>query len=1146
MQILDDQIHLSATDLARHLGCAHLTELERLAAAKKLERPHRHDPMREVLEKRGLEHEAAYIEHLRNDGARTVEKIPGFEVTDEACAATLAAMEAGTDVIVQAALRGERWRGRADVLLRVEEPTGRWAWSYEVVDTKLSMETRPGTILQLCLYSELLEELQGAAPVRMHVVTPAAYHKPDSYRLGDFLAYHRLVKNALANATGAPPAGDPALYPEPCPECDWCRWWPRCNERRRADEHLSLVAGATRLQRGQLAPLGFDTVTKLAGAPAPLAPRPKRGSKESYERIREQARVQVASRGAPAPVWEPLEPIAPDRGLARLPAPSPGDVFFDFESDPFAEDGGREYLFGWVALSESGTPEYKRRWALTAEEERLAFEEFIDRVMARLAQHPDLHVYHFGIYEPAAFKRLAGKYATRDDDLDRLLRGKRFIDLHAVVRQGMRVGVERYGLKELEPLHGFTRTLDLREASKNLRAVERLIELGGTISLPAEGVDAVETYNRDDCLSTLSLRDWLEEKRDEVAGPLGVSIPRPELEAGDPSDEAVERKKELQELFDGLTAGLPDDRDAHSDEERARWLLAHLLDWHWREKKATAWEYYRLTELAGEELLDEKAGLAGLELVEDLGVPKRARLPVHRYRYALQEHNVGPGDLFYEGKTKVGTIVALDKSARTVDIRKTGESIAHHPSDGFGHQDFRDKPKPQALANLARWVLENGVDAPGPYRAARDLLLRRPPRVAPARRTLLPGKEKVGTEVRRLVLELDHGVLPVQGPPGAGKTYLGARMICSLVAAGKKVGVTAVSHKVIRNLLDETVEAAAAEGLDLSIVQRVREATPGGAPGITEITGKAEDLGDALRSGGAQVGGATSWSWARKDFEGIVDVLIVDEAGQMSLADTIASAPCAKSVVLLGDPQQLEQPIQGSHPEGCDSSALAHLLDGKDTISPEAGVFLADTYRLHPTLAAFTSHVFYEGRLDSHASCTQQAILGDSPLKGAGLWWKPCPHSGNQSSSPEEVDAVASIFEHLASGNLAWRNQKEEVAPLTSEDVLIVAPYNMQVNALRERLPGARIGTVDKFQGQQAAVVLYSMTASSAEDAPRGMGFLYDLHRLNVATSRARCAVVLVASPAVLEPECRSPEQMRLANAVCWFREVAGEVPGAG
>lgn len=1145
MKLMDDQTILSASDLAAHLGCGHLTELEHLAAAKKLERPHHYDPMREVLEKRGLEHEAAYVEHLRADGARSVEKIAGFEVTDEACAATLAAMKAGTDVIVQAALRSERWRGRADVLLRVDEPNGRWVWSYEVVDTKLSMETRPGTILQLCLYSELLEGIQGTRPERMHVVTPASYDQPATYRLGDFLAYHRLVKDALSVAIDRAPAGEPALYPEPCTECDWCRWWPRCDERRRNDDHLSLVAGATRLQRGQLNPLGFDTVAKLAAAPTPLTPRPKRGSKESYERIRDQARLQVASRGAPAPVWEPLEPIETDRGFARLPVPSPGDVFFDFEGDPFAEDGGREYLFGWVELDENGAPAYHHRWALSAEAERRAFEEFIDRVMERLERHPDLHIYHFGIYEPAAFKRLAGKYATRDDALDRLLRGKRFIDLHAVVRQGMRVGVERYSLKELEPLHEFTRALDLREASKSLRAVERLIELGGTITLPAEGIDAVETYNRDDCLSTLSLRDWLEEKRGDVESKLGVSISRPVLEAGDPSDEAVERKKELQELFDGLTDGLPEDRDTHSDEERARWLLAHLLDWHWREKKATAWEYYRLTELAGDELLDEKAGLAGLEFIEDLGVPKRARLPVHRYRYDLQEHNVGSGDLFYEGTSKVGTIVAIDKDARTVDIRKTGDSIEHHPSYGFGHQDFRDKPKPQTLARIARWVIENGIDAPGSYRAARDLLLRRPPRVATAGTTLLRGQETVGTEIRRLVLDLDHGVLPVQGPPGAGKTYLGARMICSLVAAGKKVAVTAVSHKVIRNLLEEAVMAAAEEGLPLSVVQRVHEATPGGVPGITEITGKAEELGDALRPDGAKVGGATSWSWARQDFEEIVDVLIVDEAGQMSLADTVASAPCAKSVVLLGDPQQLEQPIQGSHPEGCDSSALAHLLDGKDTIPPEAGVFLADTYRLHPKLLAFTSDVFYEGRLKSHASCAQQAILGNSDFAGAGLWWQPCPHSGNQSSSPEEVEAVASIFKHLVSSGLEWQNQKGVVAPMTPQDVLIVAPYNMQVNALRERLPGARVGTVDKFQGQQAAVVLYSMTSSSADDAPRGMGFLYDLHRLNVATSRARCAVVLVASPDVLEPECRSPEQMRLANAVCWFRAVAREVPGA-
>lgn len=393
--------------------------------------------------------------------------------------------------------------------------------------------------------------------------------------------------------------------------------------------------------------------------------------------------------------------------------------------------------------------------------------------------------------------------------------------------------------------------------------------------------------------------------------------------------------------------------------------------------------------------------------------------------------------------------------------------------------------------------------------------------------------------MKRLVLDLDQGVLPVQGPPGAGKTYLGARMICALARAGKRVAVTAVSHKVIRNLLDAAVKAAEEENLDLRCVQKVSKPDGDAAAAVLELKDNGK-LQKAFEAEQAHVGGSTAWSWCRKEFEELVDVLIVDEAGQMSLADTIAAATGAKSIVLLGDPRQLDHPIQGSHPVGCAASALEHLLGGQQTMPDGAGLFLSETWRLHPSICAFTSEVFYEGRLTSRDACAQQELSGETPFAGAGLWWLPCEHHGNQSSSPEEVDAVATTWEALVSGRVKWRDFDGLVAPVGADDVLIVAPYNLQVNALSERLPEARVGTVDKFQGQEAALVIYSMTTSTPEDAPRGMEFLYDLNRLNVATSRARCGVVVVGNPKLVQVECRNPRQMRLANALCRYWEMGG------
>ena len=1129
-------LRLSATDLAGHLACRHLTELERLTAEGRRRPPMWRDPMLELLQERGLAHERAYLKHLRETRGLEVVELRDVGLTPAAFEKTREAMRAGTGAIAQAPLIDGRWHGRADVLLRIDRPSELGGWSYEVVDTKLARETRAGSVLQLCLYSDLVGRIQGRLPEHMFIVSPGQYEDPQRFRTADFLAYYRLLRADLEEAAAAT-STDLSTYPDPVPHCDVCRWWAECDRRRRDDDHLCLVAGMTRLQQRELHARSLETVNKFVQAALPLNPRPRRGSDESYARAHHQARLQVVSRQRPTPIYEVLEPIEAGRGLARLPKPCAGDVFLDLEGDPFVEGGGREYLFGWVVLGPNGEAQYRERWALDAQGERQAFEALLDELIARWETHPDLHIYHFGIYEPAALKRLMGRYATREDELDRLLRGRRFVDLHGVVRQGLRVGVERYTLKDLEPVHGFVRAVDLREASRHLRGVECALELGAAESIPAETRAVVQAYNRDDCLSTWKLRSWLEGVREGLVA-RGTPVPRPAATSGEPSEAVDERRRRLLALFERLAADVPAEPEARSAEQEARWLLAHLLEWHRREEKATWWEYFRLMDVAPEELFDEKAGLAGLALVGRFGGTEGS--PIHRYRFPPQDHDVRPGQTVYAaGGQKIGEVAAVDPGRRTVDIKKRRDARDVHPSAVFVHERVDPGVLPEALERLGRWVAANGIDAPGEHRAARDLLLKRMPRLRSASAGALrrEGEPPVAA-ARRLVLELGDGVLPVQGPPGTGKTHTGARMICELVRAGKRVGVTAVSHKVIGNLLKAVVRAAKEEGIDLRCLHKVTDTSEELPEGIFETTSN-EELHASVVAGRFVVAGGTAWAWARREFFETLDVLVVDEAGQMSLANTLAAAQAARNLVLLGDPQQLEQPIQGAHPEGSDVSALEHLLAGAETMPDERGLFLAETWRLHPMICRFTSEIFYENRLEPRTGCERQALVGATPFAGAGLWFVPVGHEGNQSSSPEEAERVAAIVEALLSADVSWIDRAGESKRLVRDDILIVAPYNAQVSALSERLPDARVGTVDKFQGQEAPVVIYSMATSSPEDAPRGMEFLYDLHRLNVATSRARCVCIIVASPRLFEPECRTPHQMRLANALCRYGELA-------
>lgn len=1142
MRIHESMVVLTATDLANHLSCCHLTALDLRLARGEIVEPSWSAPHLSVLRERGQEHEKKFLESLRTKGLAIVDLSEHTnENTNEA---TLSAMKSGAQVIVQASFVSGDWRGRPDVLLRVDrnEKQSRFGtWSYEVVDCKLARETKAETILQLSLYSDLLTEMQGSEPELLHVIPPNVDFRPESYRYSAFAAYYRSVKRALHSTvqTGTAPT-----YPEPVPHCEICRWWQECNSQRRRDDHLSFVAGASKLQRKELASQGVSRLESLAKLPLPIPFMPCRGARDGYDRIREQARIQLESRIEGQLKFELLGDHVSE-GLCRLPPPSHGDLFLDLEGDPFVEDGGIEYLFGVFGNSEGRDAEYRSHWALDREQERVAFEWLIDFVFDRFAHFPDLHIYHFGTYEVGAIKRLMLRYATREEEVDQLLRGEVFIDLHTIVKKSVRASVEQYSLKAMEKFCGYDRVIPLTDANPARHFLEHQLELGASINIDDEICTTVEAYNEDDCRATERLRNWLETLRTALMSE-GRDVPRPSPKNASPSEEVSAHQQRVATLFESLTHGLPPEPGNRSPEEAAKWLLAHALDWHRREEKVKWWEFFRMKDLSEEELYDEKTAVAGLLYVRRM--PKsspKERSPIDQYQYPSQECAIRRGDTLYTlDEKKFGDVVADDPAARTIDVKKPLKLDGFHPSCAFAHARYPTTEQSESILRLADWIVANGIDGPGGYRATRDLLLRNTPRLVEGQTLSRRPNETAAEFACRVGLALDDSVLPIQGPPGAGKTFTGARMICEMVRNGRKVGITAVSHKVIRKLLDEVLKAAPEMGAaDLRCGHRKEGADKDAGP-VSEI-GSNEEALESLRTGTLNVLGGTPWLWCREEFAESVHCLFVDEAGQMSLANVVACAPAGKSLVLLGDPQQLEQPQKGSHPEGSDVSALSHLLADKKTIGENQGLFLGETWRLHPAICTFTSELFYEGRLLSLKSLEQQSIHAPEPFAGAGLWFVPVAHEGNRTYAAEEVERVAEIVELLTETGSTWTDLRGEFQSLTLDQILIVAPCNDQVIRLAERVPGGRVGTVDKFQGQEAAVVIYSLTASTPEDAPRGMEFLYNLNRFNVATSRARCACIVVGSPTLLSPECRTPRQMELANVLCRYAEVATIVPAA-
>ncbi len=1136
----------TATDLCDFLACGHLVTLKRRAAGGEvIERDE--SALSEVLSRLGAGHEQGHLEALRARGLH----IKAFDDEQDRFASsaselhaleadTVQAMSAGYDVIYQPTFFDGRWMGRADFLLRVETPSARWPFSYEAADAKLARRVRSEALLQLCEYSAHLDRLQGTAPAMMHVILGDGVEH--SYRLDEFSAYHATVKCDF-ETTMLVEVGD--TYPNPVDHCNTCGYNARCVAQRRNDDHLSQVA---RMRSGQAVALrsyGVPTMTALAQQ-SPDRDPPGNMDPATFRELRAQAALQHEG---PYPDGSPrhelLDAWEVGLGLCSLPSPSAGDIFFDMEGDGLARDTPLEYLFG--AVEPNG--EYHAWWGHDDAGERQAFEDFVDFAIAKLNRFPDMHIYHYAAYEKTAVRRLMSRHGTREEEVDRLLRNEILVDLYRVVRQGIRLSTDSYSLKKVERLYMPARAESIADAAGSMVMYERWLvsrEDGGSGN--SELLDEIALYNERDCESTRLLRNWLEARRVEEERLRGAPIERPPTidETSETQDAKIAA---TQAVADALLTSLPEDPEERTDAQRATGLLAPLLSFHRREGKVGWWRHFDQLAMTREELERDTYALGPLTLI---GAHDEEGRAIERYRFEPQEHHIAAGDHPLDpqlksrggGPAAVGEVIEIDSGRGEITLSRSAASAR------LGMVQFLIPARPiptnaqqESLLDLGRWVAANGIDAVGDWRPARDLLVRVPPRllngvVCAAREP----DESASAAAIRLILSLDEGCLPIQGPPGAGKTHTAAEAILALLKEGRgPIGVTALSHSAIRTLLAKVEELAPAHGW-MPRMLHLRSSREG-----TEFIHMARTNGDveaALDEAAVDVVGATSWHFARPGVEGRFDTLIVDEAGQMSLADVLAVSRAGQHIVLVGDPRQLAQPLQGSHPTGVGVSALDHLLGGGVIIAPDRGVLLDRTWRMHPDVCAFVSRSFYGSKLGSEPECATQAVLEHRTLL-TGLRTAPVVHAGDRVHSDAEASRVGEIVDQLTSS--MWRDSAGIERRLTLDDIVVVAPYNAQVACLGEALPaGARVGTVDRFQGQEAAVSIFSMATSSVEDLPRNLEFLFSLNRLNVAVSRARGLSVLVCSPELLRARCHTPEQMRLVNALCRFVEMAAAWSDAG
>src|SRR2546429_1310301 len=704
MQFLDGRLIVSPSDLTGFLECEHLTQQELAAARGEIERPERKDPELEVLTRRGLEHEARHLASLGSGHGRVVE-FPFPEGTiaglNQAHAQTVAAMGEGVDVIYQGTFFDGRWRCHPDFLLRVDRPSKLGAYSYEVAGAKLARKARAAAVLQCCVYAEQVAAVQGVEPE--HITLILGDGSEEELRLKDYAAYYRSVKRQFEQVVFPSPSGEArggGPYPDRVDHCRICRWIDLCEARRRKDDHLCLVAGMRRDQTRRLNAAGIKPVPDLGASPTA---QPIHGINEmALTRLRQQARLQVQQRQSDTLPFEVLPPLGEHLGFQALPAPTTGDLFFDMEGDPFVGDNGIEYLFGiWEAEGEQGV--HHRFWGHDPDEEKRAFEQLVDLLIDRLNRNPDLHVYHYAPYEPNALKWLASTYATREAEVDQLLRGRVLVDLYRVVRQSVRIGTESYSLKELESLYRGKRSTEIVDAAGSIVAYEDWLE-----SHDQRLLDEIARYNEDDCLSTAQLRDWLEARRLEAIAQYG-DIPRPGPEEVEPSETLRDSDKRTAVLLDQLLEGVPEEEDDRTNEQQARYLLAHSLHWHRREGKSEWWEYYRKCLLTDEQLVEDREAIGAIEFRGEVRPENRSN--VFRYWFdPNQEYKIGVGDQPHDPRTEsgAGEAVAIDPIAGWIELSRGVKSEAPHPTSLIPASPIPTKEQRDALMRLGQHVADRG------------------------------------------------------------------------------------------------------------------------------------------------------------------------------------------------------------------------------------------------------------------------------------------------------------------------------------------------------------------------------------------------------------------------------------------------------
>lgn len=1122
MQIKSGRTLYSASDLANFLECEHLTTLDALNLINPMQKTAAGEDA-VLIQNKGYAHEAAYFAKLKSEYTNVVNIHEIAPEGESRLIATIDAMKSGADIIFQAAFAKDNLIGHADFLKKVSLPSALGNYSYEVMDTKLAGTTKAKFIVQLCFYSKLLADIQGIHPKEMHVVLGNNNMQASTYQCNDYTAYfEELLNRFIEQVSNSKPAN---TYPHPCKKCDLCHWSDRCEAQRISDDHLCQVAGILKTQINKLNVAGINTLKDLAISPSDTV-LPK-FNVASFRKIQHQASLQYQFRVTGKPIVE-LLPIETDlkRGFSRLPKPDIGDLYFDMEGNPLEDGGGLEYLFGLYYI-ENDKAVFKPFWALHRNAEKAAFEAFMDFVTDHLKSHPDAHVYHYASYEETALKRLMSTYGTREHAVDNLLRERKLVDLYKVVRESIRTSEPGYSIKNIEHFYLDKRKGEVTNAGASIIYFEKW-----KATQDQKYLDDISEYNEDDVRSTLELHRWLLTLR--PSGIAWSSITNIASDEGNVAETPASALREMElERYRQLLLGTVDIPDADKTPEYLNnELVFQLMDFHRREAKPAWWAFFERVEKSQDELIEDADCIGELQIDPRFASEKVKRSIRYHLKFPPQETKLHSGSravLVENGKSISNLLIDPESGELSFTV---SEKVEIPVKFALGPTSPIDAT-PQIKA-IKRYV-DARLNGSQQYQAIDSLIARELPRITCRNKgdALIKTEQTIVEGAIETISAMDNSYLIVQGPPGTGKTYTGSKVIIELMKAGHRVGITSNSHKAINNLLLAVDKEAVRIGFKFNGVKKAGDADNelDNCVNIQSVTKNDDALADMFN-----LVAGTSWLFSHELSDQFLDYLFIDEAGQVALGNLVAMGTSTRNIVLLGDQMQLGQPTQGVHPGNSGQSVLEFLLEGKHTVPVDRGIFLGVSYRMHPSICKFISDTVYDSRLSSDELAVNQVINLASNAHPAlcnnGLVYLPIEHQDCTQSSDEEAKLISELISSLLQQSFTDRHKITH--PITLNDILVVTPYNLQVQKLKSMLPTeSRVGTVDKFQGQEAPVVIFSMVTSSGEDLPRDIGFLYSKNRLNVAISRAQALAIFIANPKLKSIKCNTPEEMALVNTLC-------------